>query len=172
MVSVGIKETANDDLRRARQVSDFEKGQARRSPPVSGEDTLGSTRMSENPEFPVPVPAAEDAKQVPVLDTTSTGVIGLQRLTPEVLYFLGRARLFSEFEARHGEGLPEFRGDLTPYWEDGAGSSALETAANRNTADRLVQAQALFAMGAAGHSLCLAPAPGLRPRGRGAFRHL
>jgi hypothetical protein len=50
--------------------------------------------MSENPEFPVPVPAAEDAKQVPVLDTTSTGVIGLQRLTPEVLYFLDEQGFF------------------------------------------------------------------------------
>jgi alpha-mannosidase len=53
---------------------------------------------------------------------------------------------FSAFEDRHGKEIPEYRGDLTPYWEDGAGSSALETAMNRNSADRLVQAAALFAM--------------------------
>lgn len=53
---------------------------------------------------------------------------------------------FSAFEKRHGNELPEFKGDLTPYWEDGAGSSALETRINRNSADRLVQAEALAAM--------------------------
>jgi hypothetical protein len=37
-------------------------------------------------------------------------------------------------------------GDWTPYWEDGAGSSALETAMNRASSDRLAQAEALFAM--------------------------
>jgi hypothetical protein len=53
---------------------------------------------------------------------------------------------FHAFEARYGDQLPVVRGDWTPYWEDGAGSSALETALNRNTSDKLVQAQALFAM--------------------------
>lgn len=53
---------------------------------------------------------------------------------------------FSAFEKRHGGALPKFSGDLTPYWEDGAGSSALETAMNRSAADRLIQAEALAAM--------------------------
>src|SRR3984957_20010861 len=53
---------------------------------------------------------------------------------------------FATFEKQHGHQLPEFKGDLTPYWEDGAGSSALETAINRNSADRLTQAAALAAM--------------------------
>jgi alpha-mannosidase len=53
---------------------------------------------------------------------------------------------FSAFEKRYGSALPEFKGDLTPYWEDGAGSSALETRINRNSADRLTQAEALAAM--------------------------
>jgi hypothetical protein len=53
---------------------------------------------------------------------------------------------FSAFEKRHGKELPEFHGDLTPYWEDGAGSSALETKMNRNAADRLTQAEALGVM--------------------------
>jgi hypothetical protein len=53
---------------------------------------------------------------------------------------------FSRFESKHGARVPEFAGDLTPYWEDGAGSTARETAMNRNTGDRLAQATALFAM--------------------------
>ncbi len=55
---------------------------------------------------------------------------------------------FSAFQGRYGKELPQFKGDLTPYWEDGAASSALGTAINRNTAERLVQAEALFAMSA------------------------
>ncbi len=53
---------------------------------------------------------------------------------------------FRAMEERYGPELPSMRGDLTPYWEDGAGSSALETAMNRNAADRLTQAEALAAM--------------------------
>ena len=53
---------------------------------------------------------------------------------------------FAALEQKHGAELPSMRGDLTPYWEDGAGSSALETGMNRNAADRLTQAEALTAM--------------------------
>ncbi len=53
---------------------------------------------------------------------------------------------FRALEQRYGAQLPEFRGDFTPYWEDGAASTALETAASRNAADRLVQAETLFAL--------------------------
>jgi len=54
--------------------------------------------------------------------------------------------MFEDFERRYGEKLPEFRGDFTPYWEDGAGSSARETALNRAAAERLVQAETLWAL--------------------------
>jgi hypothetical protein len=54
--------------------------------------------------------------------------------------------MFREFEDRYGDEVPTFRGDFTPYWEDGAGSSARETALNRNAAERLVQAETLWAM--------------------------
>lgn len=53
---------------------------------------------------------------------------------------------FRQFEARHGHQLPVVRGEWSPYWEDGVGSSAAETALNRASADRLAQAESLFAM--------------------------
>jgi len=58
----------------------------------------------------------------------------------------GTSEAFRAFEQRYGAQLPLVRGDWTPYWEDGAGSSALETAMNRASSDRLAQAEALFAM--------------------------
>ncbi|MEA3226892.1 MAG: glycoside hydrolase, partial [Planctomycetota bacterium] len=54
--------------------------------------------------------------------------------------------MFREFESRYADRVPTERGDFTPYWEDGAGSSARETALNRNAAERLVQAETLWAM--------------------------
>ncbi len=54
--------------------------------------------------------------------------------------------LMHAFEDRYGEQLPEARGDFTPYWEDGAASSAQETAMTRGASERLVQAEALWAM--------------------------
>ncbi len=54
--------------------------------------------------------------------------------------------MFEAFEKKYGDRLPVHRGDFTPYWEDGAASSALETGTNRHTAERLVQAQALWAI--------------------------
>ncbi len=53
---------------------------------------------------------------------------------------------FRAFEERHGAELPSVAGDWTPYWEDGAGSSALETAMNRASSDRLAQAETVWAM--------------------------
>ncbi|HET7086240.1 MAG TPA: glycosyl hydrolase-related protein [Rhizomicrobium sp.] len=58
---------------------------------------------------------------------------------------------FSAFEKRYGSQLPQHRGDLTPYWEDGAGSSALETKLNRGAADRLSSALAISAIKSARH---------------------
>jgi len=56
------------------------------------------------------------------------------------------ADMMRDLRERYGDRLPEVRGDFTPYWEDGAGSSARETALNRDAAERLAQAEALFAM--------------------------
>lgn len=54
--------------------------------------------------------------------------------------------MFEEFERRYADKIPAVRGDFTPYWEDGAASSAMETALNRASAARLLQAQTLWAM--------------------------
>jgi len=53
---------------------------------------------------------------------------------------------FGEMEKRYGSSLPTVRGDFTPYWEDGAASSAHETALNRASAERLVQAETLWTL--------------------------
>lgn len=53
---------------------------------------------------------------------------------------------FSLFEEEFGEELPIVKGDLTGYWEDGAGSSARETAMNRASAERLTQAETCWSL--------------------------
>ncbi|MCC6231026.1 MAG: hypothetical protein IT580_00165 [Verrucomicrobiales bacterium] len=53
---------------------------------------------------------------------------------------------FRAFEKQYGSQLPQVRGDWSPYWEDGAGSSSAETALNRASSERLSQAEALWAM--------------------------
>ena len=62
------------------------------------------------------------------------------------LIISGTTEAFRALESRYGDQLPTVRGDWTPYWEDGAGSSAAETAINRASSDRLAQAEALWAI--------------------------
>ncbi|MFN8092758.1 MAG: glycoside hydrolase family 38 C-terminal domain-containing protein [Vicinamibacteria bacterium] len=54
--------------------------------------------------------------------------------------------VFEALEKAHGKSLPERRGDMTPYWEDGAISSAGEEALARASARRLLQAEAIWAL--------------------------
>jgi alpha-mannosidase len=56
------------------------------------------------------------------------------------------SEMFAELERRHGDIIPSVRGDFTPYWEDGAASTALETAVNREAAERLLRAETLWAL--------------------------
>ena len=56
------------------------------------------------------------------------------------------AEMFREFERRYGSTLPTYAGDFTPYWEDGAASSATETMLNRQASDRLIQAEAVWSL--------------------------
>ena len=68
-----------------------------------------------------------------------------RHLSPR-LVIAATSTAFRTLEQRYGDRLPQFRGDWTPYWEDGAGSTARETAIHRNASDRLIQAEALWAM--------------------------
>jgi hypothetical protein len=56
------------------------------------------------------------------------------------------SEMFAELERRHGASLPVVRGDFTGYWEDGAASTAKETAMSRTSAARTVQAGALWSI--------------------------
>ena len=56
------------------------------------------------------------------------------------------SQLMHAFVERYGDQVPEVRGDFTPYWEDGAASSARETAMARMASERLVQAETLWAL--------------------------
>lgn len=62
------------------------------------------------------------------------------------LVIAGTREPFVALEKRFGGKIPTYRGDFTPYWEDGAASTARETALKRNATDRLVQAESLWAM--------------------------
>ena len=54
------------------------------------------------------------------------------------------SEMFHAFENKYGEKLPVYRGDFTGCWEDGAASSALETALTRQAAERIVQTEVLW----------------------------
>ncbi|MPZ17288.1 MAG: hypothetical protein GEV06_05165 [Luteitalea sp.] len=56
------------------------------------------------------------------------------------------SQAFEAFEARYGKSLPVRRGELTPYWEDGAYSTAAETVTNLASSARLVQAATVGAI--------------------------
>jgi alpha-mannosidase len=54
--------------------------------------------------------------------------------------------LFTRFEQTYGDKLPVFKGDFTPYWEDGAASTAAELSLNRYNAERLNQLEVLWSI--------------------------
>lgn len=55
-------------------------------------------------------------------------------------------QLFSKFEAKYRGHIPTFKGDFTPYWEDGAASTAATLGRNRRNSERLNQAEILWSM--------------------------
>jgi len=81
-------------------------------------------------------------------DTTLSELVKQWNATHEYpkMIIATTGEMFREFEKRYGHKVPKVSGDLTPYWENGACSSAQETAINRTAAERLVQAEMLSAM--------------------------
>jgi len=69
-----------------------------------------------------------------------------ERYAAPRLIIATHAQMFKVFEERYGARLPSIQGDFTPYWEDGAASTANETAMSRNAANRLIQAEALWSI--------------------------
>jgi len=55
-------------------------------------------------------------------------------------------QMFKDFEAKYSDVIPKYSGDFTPYWEDGAGSTAKETSMNRNSAELLNQLEILYSL--------------------------
>jgi alpha-mannosidase len=47
--------------------------------------------------------------------------------------------MFESFEKKYGKDIPVFSGDFTPYWEDGAYSTAKEEAQNRMLSEKIIQ---------------------------------
>jgi len=56
------------------------------------------------------------------------------------------AEFFTYFEKKYGDKLPVYRGSGGTYWEDGAGSSARETALCRNAHERVAIAEKMLAL--------------------------
>ncbi|WP_044208522.1 glycoside hydrolase family 38 C-terminal domain-containing protein [Flammeovirga sp. OC4] len=56
---------------------------------------------------------------------------------------------FKAFEEKYGDQLPVVKGDFTPYWEDGAGSTSAETALVRNASEKLSQAMTIMSLNGA-----------------------
>ncbi|MNQ05553.1 hypothetical protein D3C85_182910 [compost metagenome] len=55
-------------------------------------------------------------------------------------------KMFETFEKKYGDKIPTIKGDLTPYWEDGAMSTAEEEGKNRVNSLRLQQLSTLYTM--------------------------
>ena len=53
------------------------------------------------------------------------------------------AEALGEIEKQFGSGIPVYRGDLGPYWEDGFGSDSRHTALHRQNQQRIVSAEKL-----------------------------
>ncbi|MGN6194070.1 MAG: hypothetical protein ACTHOB_03975 [Ginsengibacter sp.] len=55
-------------------------------------------------------------------------------------------KLFEKFEKRYGKIIPVVKGDISPYWMDGAASTAREEGRNRENSFRLQQLTTLYSI--------------------------
>lgn len=54
--------------------------------------------------------------------------------------------LFTTFEKKYGDRIPSYSGDFTPYWEDGALSSATELGINRKYSEKCLQLEMAYSI--------------------------
>ena len=66
-------------------------------------------------------------------------------VSPKIV-IAANSQMMAEFERRYADRIPIVAGDLTPYWEDGAASTALATTVSRQAAESLAQSQILWSM--------------------------
>jgi hypothetical protein len=62
------------------------------------------------------------------------------------LVIAGATQMMAAFNKKYGEKLPVLSGDFTEYWTDGLGTAAKQTAMNRASKERLIQAETLWSM--------------------------
>lgn len=55
-------------------------------------------------------------------------------------------KMFETFEKKYGSQIPTVKGDMSPYWEDGAMSTAKEEGINRNSSLKLQQLTTLYSI--------------------------
>lgn len=55
-------------------------------------------------------------------------------------------KMFEDFEHRYGSEIPAVKGDITPYWDDGAASTAYEEGVNRLNSLRCAQLATLYSL--------------------------
>ena len=105
----------------------------------------------EYPYVPVQLPYTVDGDNGPTDPDLPDYVVEWNRryASPRLLVAT-HAQLFRALESASAGKLPVVGGDFTGYWEDGAASTARETALARAASSRLAQAEALCAMRGAG----------------------
>jgi len=62
------------------------------------------------------------------------------------LVIASATQMMQAFDRKYGDKLPILSGDFTEYWTDGLGTAAKQTAMNRASKERLIQAETLWSM--------------------------
>ncbi len=62
------------------------------------------------------------------------------------LVIASATQMMQAFDKKYGDRLPVLSGDFTEYWTDGLGTAAKQTAMNRSSKERLIQAETLWSM--------------------------
>ncbi|WP_223607648.1 glycoside hydrolase family 38 C-terminal domain-containing protein [Chryseobacterium sp. OSA05B] len=69
-----------------------------------------------------------------------------QKYTSPKIILSTNEKMFETFEKKYGDQIPVVKGDISPYWEDGAMSTAKEEGVNRNSSLKLQQLTTLYSI--------------------------